>query len=264
MKNYLTIGELAKIRNLNVQSLRYYEKLGILVPAYINPKSGYRYYTPDQIMILDTVLLCIDLGIPLKELKSYMVESGQLKLEQLLEDGLMIARDRSEKINAGIRTIGRTLKHIHAQKPFLKRDGYYVRHIFERQILSLPCDPRMDAGTYEKYLSRLFQLAKENGLQVSFPHGILSTYENGDCISSCVFLEISDEGPVSETSGIKKIPEGDYLCLREPREKHSPPSAVFPAEIFAGQVTDVIVSSMMPDTCSYDTVDMELQVQMLQ
>ena len=42
MHTFLSIGELAKLRNINVQSLRYYEKLGILVPAYINPESGYR------------------------------------------------------------------------------------------------------------------------------------------------------------------------------------------------------------------------------
>ena len=43
MENLLSIGELAKIRNVNVQSLRYYEKLGILIPTYTNPDSGYRY-----------------------------------------------------------------------------------------------------------------------------------------------------------------------------------------------------------------------------
>ena len=56
MENLLSIGEVAKIRNVNVQSLRYYEKLGILIPAYINPDTGYRYYSLEQIMILDTII----------------------------------------------------------------------------------------------------------------------------------------------------------------------------------------------------------------
>ena len=37
MERYLSIGEMAKARGVNVQSLRYYEKLGILVPEYVNP-----------------------------------------------------------------------------------------------------------------------------------------------------------------------------------------------------------------------------------
>jgi len=30
MKNYFTISEFAKLRNININSLRYYEKLGLL------------------------------------------------------------------------------------------------------------------------------------------------------------------------------------------------------------------------------------------
>ena len=83
MNHLLSIGELTKLRNVNVQSLRYYEKLGILVPVYINPESGYRYYSLEQIMILDTIILCIELGIPLKDLKNYVDDKGQLEFEHL-------------------------------------------------------------------------------------------------------------------------------------------------------------------------------------
>lgn len=90
MENYLSIGEVAKIRNIDVQSLRYYEKLGILIPAYINLQTGYRYYSMEQLMILDTAILCIDLGIPLKRLKEYVDSDGQLEFERLLRDGKKI------------------------------------------------------------------------------------------------------------------------------------------------------------------------------
>ena len=106
MGNLLSIGEVAKIRDTNVQSLRYYEKLGILIPAYINPDSGYRYYTPDQIMILDTIILCIELGIPLKELKEYVGKDGQLEFERLLNYGRMLAKEKIQKIGGFIKTCG--------------------------------------------------------------------------------------------------------------------------------------------------------------
>ena len=102
MNQYLSIGEVAKARGVNVQSLRYYEKLGILVPAYINPENGYRYYSLEQIMILDTIILCVDLGIPLKNLKNYVDEDGQLKFEQLLQDGRQLARKKIQKIEEKI------------------------------------------------------------------------------------------------------------------------------------------------------------------
>ena len=36
MKNYFTISEFAKLRDININSLRYYEKIGILKPAKID------------------------------------------------------------------------------------------------------------------------------------------------------------------------------------------------------------------------------------
>ena len=45
MKNeLLSIGEAAKLKQVSVKSLRYYETIGILKPAYVDPSSGYRYY----------------------------------------------------------------------------------------------------------------------------------------------------------------------------------------------------------------------------
>ena len=97
MENLLSIGEVAKIRNVNVQSLRYYEKLGILIPAYINPETGYRYYSLEQIMILDTIILCVDLGIPLKDLKNYVDADDQLEFERLLRDGRKLTTQKIKK-----------------------------------------------------------------------------------------------------------------------------------------------------------------------
>ena len=107
LNHFLSIGELAKLRNVNVQSLRYYEKLGILVPAYINPESGYRYYSLEQIMILDTIILCIDLGIPLKDLKNYVNAGGELEFEHLLKDGKKLANEKIRKIESSIDSINR-------------------------------------------------------------------------------------------------------------------------------------------------------------
>ncbi len=256
MENYLSIGEVAKIRNIDVQSLRYYEKLGILIPAYVNPENGYRYYSLEQIMILDTIILCIDLGIPLKQLKEYVDESGQLEFERLLKDGKKLAKEKIEKINSGINSIDRTLKHINAQKSFQGRTGYYTRYIFERFVITMPCEKNLDAKSYEKNLSHLFTVAKENGLHATFPHGIISTYQGNQYVHSKMFLEVSQ----TASSTIHSLPGGNYLCFQELREVHSDPTSIFPQNLFVGELTNVIVSSMSPNTYKYDKVVMELQI----
>ena len=65
MKNYFLISEFAKLRDININSLRYYEKLGLLKPAYVEERTGYRYYSAEQVSVLNKILLCINLGIPL-------------------------------------------------------------------------------------------------------------------------------------------------------------------------------------------------------
>ena len=66
----LSIGEFAKLRGVSVKSLRYYERVGALKPAYVNEESGYRYYSINQISDLDMVTTFIELGVPLKEMAS--------------------------------------------------------------------------------------------------------------------------------------------------------------------------------------------------
>ena len=85
MKNeLLSIGEAAKLKQVSVKSLRYYETIGILKPTYVDPSSGYRYYSPNQMIDLDVILTCIELGIPLKSLADRKTSRGSLNLKELL------------------------------------------------------------------------------------------------------------------------------------------------------------------------------------
>ena len=56
MKNYFTISEFAKLRDININSLRYYEKLGLLKPAFIDESNGYRYYSAEQVSLLNKII----------------------------------------------------------------------------------------------------------------------------------------------------------------------------------------------------------------
>ena len=55
MKDHLTISRFARLRGIDINSLRYYERLGILTPAYTDPQTRYRYYTAEQQSVLDVI-----------------------------------------------------------------------------------------------------------------------------------------------------------------------------------------------------------------
>ena len=256
MDNLLSIGEVAKIRNINVQSLRYYEKLGVLNPAYINPETGYRYYSFEQLMILDTIILCIELGIPLKDLKNYVDKDGKLEFERLLRDGRALATEKIHKIETNLSSIDRTLRHINDQKNYMGREGYYSRFIVERQFVMTECERKMDARTYEKRLNELFDTCHKNGLQALFQHGIVLKYHGRECIATNMFLEVLP----SDLSIVHSFAEGDYLCFQELREVHSDPLETYPARLFDEGETTVVISCMSPEAYKYDEVVLEFQL----
>lgn len=70
-----SIGEMSKLHNISIQTLRYYDQQGLLKPAYINKESGYRYYTINQFIILDLIKQCKLMGLSLNEIKELMGQS---------------------------------------------------------------------------------------------------------------------------------------------------------------------------------------------
>jgi len=62
MENLYPIGKVAKIMGVSVQTLRYYGNIGLIEPAQINPTTGYRYYSVDQLHFIDRINTCKSSG----------------------------------------------------------------------------------------------------------------------------------------------------------------------------------------------------------
>lgn len=72
MDNLFSIGEVSKYQNISKQTLIYYDKIGLFRPAYVDPDTGYRYYSANQIDYLDTILIMKKIGFSLNEIKEHM------------------------------------------------------------------------------------------------------------------------------------------------------------------------------------------------
>ncbi|BBX23568.1 MerR family transcriptional regulator [Mycolicibacter terrae] len=64
----LPIGDFARMTYLTVKALRLYHERGLLAPVRVDPSSGYRYYSPEQLPIAQVIRRLRDLGMPLDEL----------------------------------------------------------------------------------------------------------------------------------------------------------------------------------------------------
>lgn len=72
MKNLYSIGEVSKIKKITVKALRYYHKVGILIPKYIDDNTGYRYYSIDQFIYIDVIKGCRALGTSIAKLRKFL------------------------------------------------------------------------------------------------------------------------------------------------------------------------------------------------
>ena len=103
----MKIGEIAAFFDVSVKALRIYEKKGIIKPVKVDPNSGYRYYSVDQVRQLSSLIDLQSLGFSLDEIKEIM--EGKLTKEQLLEklerkkwqwqERMMVAQNKMETIS---------------------------------------------------------------------------------------------------------------------------------------------------------------------
>jgi DNA-binding transcriptional MerR regulator/effector-binding domain-containing protein len=61
------IGEFSRIARVSGRLLRYYDSIGLLSPGRVDPDTGYRYYTADQLERLNRILALKDLGLSLEQ-----------------------------------------------------------------------------------------------------------------------------------------------------------------------------------------------------
>ncbi len=111
----LKIGDLSRLAQVSVKTLRYYSDLGLLKPARIDRYTSYRYYEVEQLERVNRILALRDLGFSLEQVRSLLNESvsaeqlrGMLRLRQAeLERSLGEERARLSRVEARLRQIDR-------------------------------------------------------------------------------------------------------------------------------------------------------------
>lgn len=87
-----SIGEVSKLCNISTKALRFYDKIGVIVPDQVG-ENGYRYYSPDTILRIPIVKYYKQMGFRLEEMQGlvkggdyYVVgDSFQSKISELGE-----------------------------------------------------------------------------------------------------------------------------------------------------------------------------------
>lgn len=89
------IGAFALLAGVSARTLRFYDRIGLLRPARVDPLTGYRLYLPQQLRELAAIIELREAGLPLAEIRRVR---GRIPLRdrrrQVLED-LKVTAERS-------------------------------------------------------------------------------------------------------------------------------------------------------------------------
>jgi MerR family transcriptional regulator, thiopeptide resistance regulator len=103
-----TVKKLAELAGISIRTIRYYDEIGLLKPAYYG-ENGYRYYEDTQLLVLQQILFFRELGFELKQIRKILGRNDFDKIAALHSHKKVLQKD-VERIRQLIKTIEKTIK----------------------------------------------------------------------------------------------------------------------------------------------------------
>ena len=104
MKENYKIGEVVKKLNINRETIRYYENIGLLTENK-RDKNGYRLYSEDEVEKIEFILMVKSYGFSLKEIKMIFDEvyedmlGGHVdKIKEIVEDKIVQLQSKIDNL----------------------------------------------------------------------------------------------------------------------------------------------------------------------
>ncbi|MBG9978652.1 MerR family transcriptional regulator [Ruoffia tabacinasalis] len=103
-----SIGELAKLAGISTRTLRHYDAIDLLKPAYVE-ENGYRIYSEDEVKMLQQIMFYREFGITLEEIHA-IVNSSEFDRLKALETHYQHLKSEKVRISQLMNTVENTIK----------------------------------------------------------------------------------------------------------------------------------------------------------
>lgn len=208
MKKYFSIGEAAKAVHTTSETLRHYDRIGLVKPSKKDSWTNYRYYTEQDIVRLNTVRALQLMDLSLQEIKKVLEYDD---IEKIIDFLAQAEKKADEKIAAVQYSKSKIKlaktdyeKKLQQQQNF---NGVLLKDLPERVIL---LSDTLEVPTLDNlwnYLSHFYdKVTPSLKEQFSFEDlaGIYTENEITRLFAVCIHYVDID--------GLKVLPKGKYLC----------------------------------------------------
>lgn len=208
MKQYFSIGEAAKAVHTTSETLRHYDRIGLVKPSKKDEWTNYRYYTEEDIVRLNTVRALQLMDLPLKKIKEVLEYDELEKIvdfltqaEKKADEKIAALQYSKSKIELAKADYERKLQGQH------KFHGFFLKDYPERVILLSDTLEMPTLDNLWNYLSHFYDKVTP-ALKEEFSFEDLAGIytENGVTKLFAVCIRYVD------IDGLKILPKGRYLC----------------------------------------------------
>ena len=209
MQKFFSIGEAAKAVHTTAETLRHYDRIGLVKPSKKDEWTNYRYYTEQDIVRLNTVRALQMMDLPLQEIKKVLEYDD---LEKIVDFLARAEKNADEKIAAlqYSKSKIQLAKADYESKLLMPKNpnGVFVKELPERVILlsdTLEVPTLDNLWNYlEHFYDKVTPALKER-FDFEDLAGIYTENGLSRLFAVCVRYV--------ETDGLKVLPKGKYLCM---------------------------------------------------
>ncbi len=214
----LTIGQMAQLNHISEQTLRLYDREGLLKAQEVDPESGYRYYHILQSARIDLIQNMKMYGLTLKQIKDMLENEDADAIQKKLEVQEEELESRLQQLTRVRNTLKRVLDNYKKYEVLPKNGQIFLEYQPQRWIYSCRCDQdffEQDETGYEYMLRQLKQHLVSHDIPLSFFCNIGTIVRKGSLesrklSSNEVFLFVDEH---SEIGDCERIPAATYVCM---------------------------------------------------
>lgn len=210
-RNLLSIGELSKITGVHIKALRYYDSLDILKPEYVDPDTGYRYYSFQQKAVVDAIQFCVDIGVPLKQFGAYASEENtNIFYADLVRRGTSSLEERIAQMQERLERLKEMQAEIIRAEISFQKNTPDIYYLPARTCWICPYDGKLLCEEARAVSKKTIMEIFRYGLRLGNTYGLLLMRQDNTWMQ---FLFVDVQNPESgEYPQVLNIPAGNYLC----------------------------------------------------
>lgn len=181
-----TVGEFSKICQVSVKTLHYYDRIGLLCPFKVDPMTGYRYYSQEQVGQMLLIGRLKRYGFSLEEIGHLLTCSERQVLFSRLQQQRAQLKQQKQEIELIIRELSGHLQNFERTGDIMEyQKGYEIKITETPDRTILACRQMMGVNDFGKYYSSLYErIAKErltpDGLRGAVYHDAEFNHEHSD------------------------------------------------------------------------------------